>query len=171
MIGQGTLALKRHLRIDAALGFLAGKTVAHADPIDLHLARHADDPYAVKHMRHGAFIQQRHIAEDERIRRVVRFQLLGHAGDDHRMQNAIERLTLFLTGKDNAAQRAPVEHAAVKYAVAKRLADGGQGCAARRSEAVGNGVRIGNEVSLLTQIVADRALAAGNAAGKSDFHR
>ena len=133
-IGQRALLAERHLRIDAQLCIFTGKAVAQADAGDLFLLGNADHPDLIKHMRHMAFIQQRHIADDQRVRRVVCVQLCFNRGNDHGMQNGIELRALFIAGKDEDAQSAAVKHIAVKHAVAKGLAD------RRKRQAAGDGL-------------------------------
>ena len=87
------------------------------------------------------------------------------------MQNGVERFALVGAGKNHAAQRAAIEHIAIKDAVAECLSDRWKRGAAGGSQAVGDGVSIGNDKALRAQISAHGTLAAGDGAGQSDFHR
>ena len=165
------LFIRRHLRINAALGLLAAQPVALEKALNLRFPRRADDPDGIEHGFHSALEQQRNVADDDLPRRVEAVELTPDFRKDHRVENGIERFALLRVGKDELAELCAVERRAGKHVVAERPADFGQRRAAVGSQRAGNRIRIDDETPLLPEILADGAFSAGDGTGQTDFHR
>ena len=156
------LFIRRHLRINAALGLLAAQPVALEKALDLRFPRRADDPDGIEHGFHSALEQQRNVADDDLPRRVEAVELTPDFRKDHRVENGVERFALLRVGKDELAELCAVERRAGKNAVAECLADFGQRRAALRRQCARNRVRIDDLTTLLFEMLADGAFSAGN---------
>ena len=165
------LFIRRHLRINAALGLLAAQPVALEKALNLRFPRRADDPDGIEHGFHSALEQQRNVADDDLPRRVEAVELTPDFRKDHRVENGVERFALLRVGKDELAELCAVERRAGKHVVAERPADFGQRRAAVGGQRAGNRIRIDDETTLLPEILADGAFSAGDGTGQTDFHR
>ena len=165
------LFIRRHLRINAALGLLAAQPVALEKALNLRFTRCADDPDGIKHGFHSAFEQQRNVADDDLPRRVEAVELTPDFRKDHRVENGVERFALLRVGKDELAELCAVKRCAGKYVVAEYAADFGQRHAAVGGQRAGNRIRIDDETTLLPEILADGAFSAGDGTGQTDFHK